>query len=303
MRTHNLYATSPLSAGICLAAAMHIGPAALAQALPDTITMRVVVRDFVERTEPGGHPDFERAKATNSDGFTVYAVAATIGSDGKPEWAGKGERVKKESDYVQWEDSTGRFICHTLHGAGDGQTGQTTNKSSPFTNKVNFDVWFRDVPGVNLSTIVNLTLVRQADDTYLFDSDLDPFYAAIGGFFPIDDQLYGNSKANDSHNYHFTTEIHASFKYEAGAGQLFKFSGDDDVFVFINGGLVIDLGGTHGSAGWQFVELARLGLTDGDTYSLDIFQAERQTSGSNFAFQTNLVLKNGPMVTISAPFD
>ena len=99
------------------------------------------------------------------------------------------------------------------------------------------------------------------------------------------------------------SEIHASFTYDAGGAQLFQFNGDDDVFVFINGSLVIDLGGTHGSAGWQYVDLTRLGLTDGETYQLDLFNAERQTSGSNFAFQTNLTLKDETISTITAAFD
>ncbi len=301
MRVQNLYATSPLPAGICLAAAMHIGPAALAQAPPDTITLMAVVRDFIERDEPGGHPDFERED--DADGFTVFAVAETIGSDGKPVWRSQGKRVKK-NPYVQWEDSMGRNICHYLHGPGDGQAGKTDTGMEPnFTTKANFDLWYRDVPGVNISTIIELTLVRQADDTYVFDSDVDPFYKSKGGFFPIDDQLFGNSEANDSHNYHFTTEIHTSFKYDASAGQLFKFDGDDDVFVFINGQLVVDLGGTHGSAGSQYVDLNRLGLTDGDTYPLDLFNAERMTNGSNYAFQTNLILEDRLISTITAAFD
>ncbi len=305
MRVQRLYATSPLSAGICLAAAMPIGPAALAQAPPDTIKLMAVIRDFIERDEPGGHPDFERNKYVGADGFTVGAVAATIGSDRKPVWLSKGLRVEKKYDeYVQWEDSMGRNICHCLHGPGDGQTGKTDpSLNSAFTNKPNFNDWYRDVPGVNISTMVELTLVRQADDTYVFDSDEDPYYQAIGGFFPIDDQLYGNSEADDKHNFHFTTELHVTFKYDAGAAQLFQFAGDDDVFVFINGALVIDLGGTHGSAGWQFVDLTRLGLVDGETYKLDLFHAERQTKGSNFAFQPNLLLKDATISTISAAFD
>ncbi len=50
--------------------------------------------------------------------------------------------------------------------------------------------------------------------------------------------------------------------------------------------------------------MTRLGLADGEMYTLDLFHAERQTDSSNFRFQTNLVLETAPLTTmISAPFD
>lgn len=77
-------------------------------------------------------------------------------------------------------------------------------------------------------------------------------------FLPIDGQLFGNQ--GRSHNYHFTMEIHRAFT--CTPDQAFSFTGDDDLWAFVNGQLVIDLGGVHGAASGS-VDLDTLGLTDG----------------------------------------
>jgi fibro-slime domain-containing protein len=298
---------------------MALGLTASVQAAPpDEIALIAVVRDFVEREEPDGHPDFERNKDLEADGLMIDVVRPSIGDDGKPVWKSAGTTVDRHNKfkYMQWKDSAGRPICHRMYDPALGDTPGTLVSSggdddskddgygatSGVTTGPNFNQWYRDVPGVNLSATVELTLVRQANGTYVFDDKDDPLYKDRGGFFPVDDQLFGNSIGNDKHNFHFTTEIHATFVFDATAGQVFRFTGDDDVWVFINGQLVIDLSGTH-NAIEQFVDLSRLGLADGDSYKLDIFHAERQTKDSNFAFQTNLVLRDASMPSVSAGFD
>ena len=149
------------------------------------------------------------------------------------------------------------------------------------TGPAEFDQWYRDVPGVNLRfDDVVLPLVEDIlrPGTFVYDNQ---------EFFPIDgrgwmDTVFG-------HNFHFTTESHLTFLYKGG--ETFTFRGDDDLFLFINGHLAIDLGGVH-PAQQDTVDLdaraAELGISKGGSYQMDIFQAERHTTYSTFHIETTL---------------
>jgi len=109
-------------------------------------------------------------------------------------------------------------------------------------------------------------------------------------FFPIDGMLLGDY-ASFGHNYHFTYQIAATFGYTPGAGQTFSFSGDDDIWVYFDKKLGIDLGGIHSTAS-QSINLDSFfgpGTAAGN-YSFDFFFAERHTTGSNFSLTTSLNL-------------
>lgn len=74
-------------------------------------------------------------------------------------------------------------------------------------------------------------------------------------------------------------------------GEVFTFRGDDDLWMFINEQLVIDLGGTHSPLEASVnldLEATRLGLVRGQTYPMAIFHAERHTTGSNYRIETNI---------------
>ncbi|HRP63404.1 MAG TPA: fibro-slime domain-containing protein [Phycisphaerales bacterium] len=189
----------------------------------------------------------------------------------------------------------------------DQNLGDTIGTVGPLdvggiTSAESFSQWFRDVPGVNMSKPITIKLVRQENGSYVFDDRDDENYSGLNGFFPIENALFGQSGGSPNRNFHFTFEIHADFTYDANGNQFFHFIGDDDVWVFIDGKLVIDIGGVH-AAVEQYVDLSRLCLDHGKTYRLSFFFAERHRTQSNCRIVTNLELETRGVPAITAMFD
>jgi fibro-slime domain-containing protein len=131
-----------------------------------------------------------------------------------------------------------------------------------------FNQWYRDVDGVNMTFVQSLKLDRQADGSYRFYSS---------AFFPLTGLGFGNE--GNPTNFHFTSEVRYWFQYDGG--EKLDFCGDDDVWVFVNKQLALDLGGVHGEQCGS-VDLDTRGLTKGTVYEIVVWQAERHTTQSNY---------------------
>lgn len=231
-------------------------------------TLELTVRDFNQ-----SHLDMERVHLGQDDvGCGIVASELFLGADGA------------RTPVFQSPYGTGR---RTITGGIISCAPWDYVPPAELTGEPYFNEWFSDVPGENVTFTVVLDLTEQVGPggkiTYVYDSKQEP----SGGFFPADGQ--GFNEVMQGHNFHFTTEAHVTFGYFGG--EKFTFSGDDDMWIFVNNRLALDLGGQHNAltATIDFdAQAVELGISPNHVYNMDIFHAERHTAHSNYRVETNI---------------
>lgn len=121
------------------------------------------------------------------------------------------------------------------------------------------------------------------------------------GFYPLEGLGYeqkgllkNTSFTDGKHrNGSFTLRGESQFVYNEDANLYFTFTGDDDVYMYINGVLALDLGGAHGrnTKTVNLKEVAdKCGLVDGQVATFTFFYMERCSDASTFGIKTNMEL-------------
>jgi fibro-slime domain-containing protein len=234
-------------------------------------TLEMIVRDFHE-----DHPDMQANNGGWADiGCGMVQPELFVGTDGSRSplfQAGNGTGKRNVVDGV--------IACNPWDAVSNPQP-----EFEEISGEMSFNQWYSDVENVN-STFEHTLLLKPLpsnENVYYYDSAEEPG----GKFFPANGK--GFDEVTGDGNYHFTTEAHVRFIYNLG--DKFSFSGDDDMWIFVNDKLALDLGGLHGplDATIDFdAQADDLGIEPGKTYNMDIFHAERHTSDSNYRVETSI---------------
>jgi fibro-slime domain-containing protein len=320
----------------------------------DILTVTATIRDF-----PIDHPDFERDAFTGEvtgleprrwDGQEpepqpeVGIVQAELGQDGKPNYnngsANRRLTTTGEENFNQWFGrSPGNYKTVSYPLDFVYENGQYKFEAKPFfplDRYLHSDDTFGSLYSQMFSQDGSLTAMgaevidrnmrdHAANQAFLTHPDNTPLTREELIRIYSEWNREGNGELKSRmHNYGFTLEAKTAFTYRGD--EFFRLEGDDDLWIFIDNLLVIDLGGLHRTASRTLdLQLAdgqdtlvrnlrhdlgivqaddrlNLVLKKGMTYSLKIFYAERHTFDSNCCFYTSLYLSSQPIESRQTEF-
>jgi|GEM_PF-932852 len=239
--------------------------------------MAATVRDFSM-----AHPDFEYGDVIKGDLMMPGAVENIIGADRHPVRSSKTgtiNNVNLFNDFNSWwkTDTT-----NSVQGLRSYESCVDIPMSKSSDGLWEYDS-YRDSP-TDHSFFPLEPLATSSPAEYNRHGDVLPASCYVKPPPDSTNWVQGGPKRNGN----FCMESHATFIYQRG--QEFAFRGDDDVWVFINDKLVVDLGGIHTPKS-QTVKLDNQGLTEGSEYKWDFFYCDRQKCGSSLRVKTSIYFK------------
>ena len=246
----------------------------IAQQYPDTLWIPVTYFDF---HSDGSNPEFE---CDYMGGHRTDMIADTLDSEWRPV-PGSEPYINHYCKYWfrDWNNGAKGDFTKPLYTKVSGGTSDAVILFEEISS-VDHDTAFK-----NIVIEDSLPFIRKDNGMYEYRNE---------SFFPLDGRGFGNE--GRSHNYSFTMVLH--YVFTKTRGQTFQFIGDDDVWAFVNGKKVMDLGGIHTALAGGFLVDTIEGLENGAN-DLHLFYAERHTNESSICITTDMSIETGMPEQIS----